>query len=298
MEKVKTMRSVVHVNRVACLAGLLMWLGTGAAGASSIAVTWDANPDPKVLGYVVYVGTQAGTYSQQFDVGNTTWFTLPNPVAGQQYFFTVASYVDGPLVGPLSVEVSGFSNAPPSLTPPGDQTSTVGVTATLQLHGSDPYGDPLSYSAAGLPPGLTLASSTGFISGTPTTAGQYSVTAMVTDGTLFDTKEFTWTTVAESSAEVLVPEIEEPSLAITLPTNGQSYTSKELHTLIGGTAYSGAGIVEVAWSSSRGGSGRASGTESWLANVPLKPGQNTITLTARDGNGRTASRSITVQQKK
>lgn len=40
---------------------------------------------------------------------------------------------------------------------------------------------PLQWSAAGLPSGLTIKKATGVISGTPTTAGTYSVTVAVTD---------------------------------------------------------------------------------------------------------------------
>ncbi|MFC9690889.1 M4 family metallopeptidase [Kribbella sp. NPDC056951] len=68
----------------------------------------------------------------------------------------------------------------PAVTNPGSQTSTVGTADTLQLAatgGTTPY----SWSATGLPAGLTVNASTGLISGTPTTAATSSVTAKVTD---------------------------------------------------------------------------------------------------------------------
>src|SRR5262249_20331549 len=49
---------------------------------------------------------------------------------------------------------------------PGDQTSTRGDTIALQVTATDPNGDPLTYSATGLPSGLSIASGTGLISGT------------------------------------------------------------------------------------------------------------------------------------
>jgi hypothetical protein len=84
-------------------------------------------------------------------------------------------------------------NAKPTLTQPGNHTGQVGQGTQLQLLGSDPDGDTLTYGAAGLPPGLQLNASTGLISGTPTAAGTYTVTASVNDGALSDQQVFTWT---------------------------------------------------------------------------------------------------------
>jgi zinc metalloprotease ZmpA len=67
-----------------------------------------------------------------------------------------------------------------TLTNPGNQTGTVGVAASLSLSASGGV-TPYTFSATGLPPGKTINSSTGVISGTPTTAGTFSVTATVTD---------------------------------------------------------------------------------------------------------------------
>ena len=79
----------------------------------------------------------------------------------------------------------------PSVTNPGSQSGTVGTAASLQLAatgGTTPY----SWSATGLPAGLTISSS-GLISGTPTTAGNYSVTATVTDAnSKTGSATFTW----------------------------------------------------------------------------------------------------------
>src|SRR5580692_444061 len=82
-----------------------------------------------------------------------------------------------------------------TVTNPGNQTSTVGSAASLQVQASDSgSGQTLSYSATGLPAGLSINSSTGLISGTPTTAGTSSVTVTATDTTgAKGTASFTWT---------------------------------------------------------------------------------------------------------
>ena len=82
-----------------------------------------------------------------------------------------------------------------TVTAPGNQTSTVGTAASLQVAASDSAsGQTLTYSASGLPAGLSINSATGLISGTPTTAGTSSVTVTATDTTgAKGTATFTWT---------------------------------------------------------------------------------------------------------
>jgi LmbE family N-acetylglucosaminyl deacetylase len=83
---------------------------------------------------------------------------------------------------------------PPVLTNPGNQSGTVGVTVNLQIAASDADGDTLTYSASGLPTGLSINSSSGRISGTPTTATTANVSVSVDDGRGgTDTESFTWT---------------------------------------------------------------------------------------------------------
>jgi len=71
-----------------------------------------------------------------------------------------------------------------TVTNPGSQTAVVGTAASLPIKASDSAaGQTLSYSATGLPAGLSISSSTGVISGTPTTAGTSTVTVTATDTT-------------------------------------------------------------------------------------------------------------------
>ena len=82
-----------------------------------------------------------------------------------------------------------------TVTSPGNQTSTVGTAVSLQIHATDSAsGQTLTYSATGLPAGLSINSATGLISGTPTTAGTSSVTVTATDTTgASGSASFTWT---------------------------------------------------------------------------------------------------------
>jgi Putative Ig domain len=82
-----------------------------------------------------------------------------------------------------------------TVTSPGSQTGTVGTAVSLQIHASDSAsGQTLTYSATGLPAGLSISSATGLISGTPTTAATSSVTVTATDTTgAHGSASFSWT---------------------------------------------------------------------------------------------------------
>jgi O-glycosyl hydrolase len=90
---------------------------------------------------------------------------------------------------------SGGGGNTVTVTNPGNQTGTVGTPASLQIHATDSgTGQTLSYSATGLPAGLSIASGTGLISGTPTAAATSTVTVTAVDGTgASGSATFTWT---------------------------------------------------------------------------------------------------------
>jgi Putative Ig domain len=258
------------------------------AAADSVTLEWD--PTGSGVGYRVHVGVQSGAYSQHVDVGSAQFFTLDTAVAGQRYCFAVSSYLlSSQVEGPNSAEVCGYSNAPPTLANPGNRTSTVGQAVTLQLVGSDPASQPLTYSATGLPPGLTLMGSTGYISGAGTTAGTYSVTAQAFDGVLTASQTFTWVMSAPAGDTTV------PTATINAPTTGTAFSTTASTIGMGGTASDNVNVTQVRWSSDRGGSGVATGTTNWsISSLPLLSGANVITVTAVDAAGNQGTDSLTV----
>ena len=186
----RTLRSKCALLAPVCL---LVLGAAGNAAADTINVAWD--PSGSTVGYKVHIGVQSGSYTQHLDAGTSTTFAFTSATAGQRYCFAVSAYtLSSQVEGPNSSEVCGYSNAPPTLVNPGTRTSTVGQPTSLQLQGSD--SQPLTYSATGLPPGLSVMSSTGYVSGTGTTAGTYSVTAGASDGVLRTSQTFSWTMTA------------------------------------------------------------------------------------------------------
>jgi len=109
--------------------------------------------------------------------------------------------------------LAGSFNFPPSLTNPGAQSSTQGQTISLQIQATDPETDSLTYSAAGLPAGLTINPNSGEISGKISSSNPsgsvFQVTITADDKTGFpdtdpynkDTVTFSW----KMGDQVLLP---------------------------------------------------------------------------------------------
>ena len=95
-----------------------------------------------------------------------------------------------------------------TLANPGPESDVVGTAITaLSVVASDTEPGPsYTWSASGLPEGLSIASATGIISGTPTTAEAPSVTVTATDNLGFSgSVTFTWTITSPAPAPIVFP---------------------------------------------------------------------------------------------
>jgi len=95
-------------------------------------------------------------------------------------------------------------NRAPTVTAP-DRNNAENDTVSYPTTASDPDGDTLSYSAAGLPVGITIDPATGVIGGTLgyTTAGTYHPTITVSDGSLSASATFTWVVTDTNAPPVM-----------------------------------------------------------------------------------------------
>ena len=96
---------------------------------------------------------------------------------------------------PIVTNGGGGGGNTVTVTNPGTQSTKVRTAVSLQISASDSAsGQTLTYSATGLPKGLSINSSSGLITGRPTTRHTYSVTVTVTDTTgASGTASFSWT---------------------------------------------------------------------------------------------------------
>ncbi|GFE89875.1 PA14 domain-containing protein [Steroidobacter agaridevorans] len=173
------------------------------------------------------------------------------------------------------VKVNVASNWSPAITPTlaavSDRSSTVNVPAQLQLVASDPNGDELSFSASGLPTGLSLNAATGLISGTPTITGNYHVTVVVSDGVNAATRAFVWTVTDPAPLLVQLSAPATPRLAGSTVT----YTATS----------SNAQNPRFRWYFDDGSSATGWSTASSVDHVFTQPGVYYVTVTAVDDRG-------------
>ena len=132
-----------------------------------------------------------------------------------------------------------------SVSNPGAQTSTVGTAISAVNHTASGGTAPYSWSASGLPPGLSINSSTGSISGTPTTAGTYSVTVTATDSSSpakTGSTSYSWTVNPVSTpgcsgtngTDVTIPDLSTVESSITISGcagNASAAATVEVHII-------------------------------------------------------------------
>ena len=181
----------------------LAMVAGSAAGVRAATASWDPNTEPDLAGYKLSYGMQPGVHTVVLDVGNVTTYQF-NPPARARYYVVVQAYDTAGVLSAKSAEATidiPVPNLGPTFAQPANQTTTVNGTVSLALTASDPEGRALTFTATGLPPGLSIASAR--VTGTPRTAGTYPVSITVSDGALSVTRSFTWTIVNADLPPVL-----------------------------------------------------------------------------------------------
>ena len=180
-----------------------------------------------------------------------------------------------PAVAPI-LRVGVAANPNPAITPslvnPGNQTGDAGTATSLPLSATDPNGDTLTFSASGLPPGLSIHPTTGVISGTPSAAGTFNVVVTASDGVNSDSESFTW--VVNQGPPYVLNTPPPPSPAVT----GSSVTYEA--SVTGGVS------VQFQWDFDDGTPVTPYSSSPTVTHVFTEPGIHYVTLTARDASGR------------
>jgi beta-glucosidase len=172
---------------------LTYWAGPGAA---SYPTAWSGS-DPDGGGWTA----PAGTYS--IGIGGSS---ASLPLTGS---LTLTK-----AVGPDTVRLKS----------PGARATAVGSTISLQLSGTDSAaGQTLTYTASGLPGGLSINPSTGAITGTALFSESDVVTVSATDGEAYEgSVSFPWNVAAPPVAAPVVP----AGSSCNAPASGETQLSE------------------------------------------------------------------------
>ena len=130
-------------------------------------------------------------------------------------------------------------NQPPVLGPIGNKTVNEGVSLTFTITATDPNGDSLIYSAAGLPGGAALSVQTFTWIPDFTQAGTYSATFHVSDGSLTASETITITVLDVPRADLVMTAVSGPASGVTGTTISIANTVNNQGTAPAGTFYVG-----------------------------------------------------------
>jgi VCBS repeat-containing protein len=224
--------------------------------------------------------------------GTITYVPNPDFNGTDTITYTVTDPDGGTSTGTITVTVTPVNDAPAvSATPLPDRADVDGATVSIRAAGgfTDPDGDALTYTATGLPAGLTIDPATGVIGGTidrsasQVAGGVYTITVTVADSngeTASDSFVLTVTNpdpvaVNDNAALPLDGTVTIPVLANDSDPDGDPLT------LVSATAGSGTVVINP------------DGTLTYTANASFN-GTDTITYTIIDGEGGTDTATVTI----
>jgi hypothetical protein len=232
------------------------WLdGYGSAHTDTLSqsIALPAGCSSATLTYWLHIDTKETTTTTKYDtlvtqIGSTTVASYSNldkatgyqqrtidatPYLGQSITLKFTGVEDTSLatnfvLDDLALTTAGGSgNQNPSVTNPGARSSTVGQPASLQIQATDPQGDALTYSATGLPAGLSI-NATGLISGTPSATGSSTVTVTAADpGGHTGSATFGWTITPAGSDGTRTPVNPNYTVNLTSNSSGDTWTGTE-----------------------------------------------------------------------
>ena len=192
--------------------------------------------------------------------------------------------------GLTALQASGGGTNPPptsvvTVTNPGTQTTVVNTAVRLQIAASDSAGLAMTYSASGLPTGLSISSTNGLITGTTTVAGTYSATVTVTDSAgASGSAAFSWSVLTA----VTPPPVDK--ITVTNPGNQTSTVNTAARLQIAATDSLGEQLTYRATGLPAGLAINAS--TGLISGTPTTVGTSSVTVSASDASGASGSASF------
>lgn len=233
---------------------------------------------------------QGGTIPN-LSINSATGRITGTPTPTGNFTFTV-QVTDALFAATKQFTIAVTPPPPPSITTPASlPIGTVNApypSTTLQATGGAP---PLTFQPVGMPFGLSFDATTATISGTPTSAGTANVVFTVLDSTIpfHQTGSKTYPIIVNSALTISSDDSTSP---LPVGTTNQPYNA----TL---AASGGTGPSTYSWSITSGGSAPAPGlslsSSGTISGQPTTVGSFGRTYRVRDGNGVTATKTLTVK---
>ncbi|HUN37855.1 MAG TPA: putative Ig domain-containing protein [Trebonia sp.] len=259
-------------------------IGTVSAGDSAAVVNWTApasNGSSAITGYVVTPYINGVAQTPATFTSTATSQTVTGLTPGTSYTFKVAA-INAAGTGPASAMSSAVTvNAGPSFTfgtPPNGEVSVAYSDSLTATGGTGAL--TWSVSSGTLPPGLSLNSATGLLSGTPTTSGRYTFTVQVAD---------TFGGTATQTVTIVIAAV--PTLSNPAPASGQTGVAYS-----NGLAVTG-GTAPYTWSVSAGSLPPGlslNPTTGVISGTPTAVGLYTFTVQVTDAFGLTATQTLSI----
>ncbi|MFE9425124.1 putative Ig domain-containing protein [Kitasatospora sp. NPDC006697] len=248
------------------------WSVYGGTSASSpiIASIWALAGAPKA-------GDQANSYPYAHTGSFNDITSGNNGSCSPSYFCTAGTGYDGPTGWGTPNGTSGFlpaggSSETVTVTNPGTRTDTVGTPLKVQLQATDSAGKTLTWSATGLPAGMSLDPNSGLISGTPTTAAGYNTTVTASSGTATGSATFQWAVRSQPTGE---------TVTVAAPGDQSGTVGTAASLQVKATDSAGKTLTYSATGLPAGLSINA--TTGLISGTPTMAGSNSVTVTATSG---------------
>ena len=181
-----------------------------------------------------------------------------------------------------TVNFSADPDGPPQVAAPGDKSAEVGTAITPFTVSAAGGTTPYTWSATGLPAGLSVDPASGEVSGTPTAAGAPTVTVTATDAnSRTGSATFTFTVVAVLTAPV-----------VTNPGNKSAPVDAAITPF---TVSATGGVTPFTWSATGLPAGLSIDPASGVVSgTPTAQGATSVTVTVTDAGSRTGSATFTI----
>ena len=263
------------------------WLEVDLGSAQPIcqvAIHWEA---AYAKAFQIQTSSDNSTWTTIYSTTTGTGGTQTLSVSGSGRYIRMYGTVRATQYGYSIYELQAYAAASAgntvTVTNPGTQASKAGTAASLQVQASDSAsGQALTYSATGLPAGLSISSSTGLVSGTPTTAGTSTATVTATDTTgASGSASFTWTVSPAGGNTVTVanPGTQTSTVGTAVSLQVQASDSASGQAL----TYTATGLPAGLSISSTG----------LITGTPTAASTGSTTVTAKDTTGASGSATFT-----